>query len=80
MTPVEWEELAEQVMTRGVQKEAQQILTAKADTVVEFSPPGFSDNSDQEEKQTVVRRSGRQTKNQEWKRYESAVSHSVKLM
>ena len=37
MTPGEWDELAEQVMTRGVQKEAEQILKAKADAIVEVS-------------------------------------------
>ena len=77
MTPGEWDELAEQVLTRGVQKEAEQILTAKEDTIVEFPPPGFSDISDQEEEQTTVRRTSRQTKNQGPKRHGSPVSHSV---
>ena len=76
MTPGEWDELAEQVLTRGIQKEAKQILTAKEDTIVEFPPPGFSD---QEEEQTTVRRTSRQTKNQGPKRHGSPVSHSVKL-
>ena len=80
VTPGEWDELTEQVLTRGLQKEAEQILTAKADAIVEVPPPGFSDDSDQEEEQTVVRRSGRQSKNQGPKRYGIPVSLSLKLI
>ena len=80
LTPGEWDEMAKQVLTRGVQKEAEQILTAKADTIVEFPPPGFSDMSDHEGEQTTLRRSNRQTKNQGPQRFGSPVSHSVKLI
>ena len=80
MTPGEWDELAEQVLTRGVQNEAEQILTQQAVSVDDCPPPGFSDEWDKEEEQTTVRRSNRQTKNQGPKRYGSTVSHSVKLI
>ena len=45
MTPEEWDELAEQVLTRGVQDEAEQILTQPAVSVDDFPPPAFSDES-----------------------------------
>ena len=80
MTPDEWDDLTEQVLTRGVQKEAEQILTQQAGPINTCPPPGFSDESDKEEDATTVRRSNRQTKNQGPKRYGSPVSHSVKLI
>ena len=40
MTPGEGDELAEQIIFRGVQKEAGQILTAKADATVEVPHQG----------------------------------------
>ena len=80
MTPEKWDDLAEQVLTRGVQNKAEQILTQKAGSTAICPPPGFSDESDKEEEQTTVRRSNRQTKNQVPKRYGSPVSHSVKLI
>ena len=80
MTPDEWDDLAEQVLTRGVQNEAEQILTQQAGPTDTCPPPGFSDESDREEEQTTARRSNRQTKNQGPKRYGSPVSHSVKLI
>ena len=80
MTPEEWDELAEQVLTRGVQNEAEQMLTQQAGSTDNCPPPGFSDESDKEEEQTTVRRSSRQTKNQGLKRYVSPVSNSVKLI
>ena len=79
MTPEEWDDLAEQVLTRGVQNEAEQILTHQAGPTDICPPPGFSDESDKEEEQTTVRRSNRQTKNHGPKRYGSPVSHSVKM-
>ena len=80
MTPEEWDDLAEQVLTRGVQNEAEQMLTQQAGSTANCPPPGFSDGPDKEEEQTTVRRSNRQTKNQGPKRYGSPVSHSVKLI
>ena len=80
MTPDERDDLAEQVLTWGVQNEAEQILTQQAGPTDICPPPGFSDESDKEEEQTTVRRSNRQTKNQGPKRYGSPVSHSVKLI
>ena len=80
MTPDEWDDLAEQVLTRVVQNEAEQILTQQAGPTDICPPPGFSDESDKEKEQTTVRRSNRQTKKQGPKRYDSPVSHSVKLI
>ena len=80
MTPDEWDDLTEQVLNTGVQKEADQILTQQAGPINTCPPPGFSDESDKEEGATTVRRSNRQTKNQGPKRYGSPVSHSVKLI
>ena len=80
MTAKEWETLTNQVLTRGVQKEAEKLLTQQAGPVDTCSPPGFSDESDKEEEETTVRRSNRQTKNQGPKRHGSPVSHSVKLI
>ena len=45
MTPDEWDDLTEQVLTRGVQKEAEQILTQQAGQINTCPPPGFSDES-----------------------------------
>ena len=73
MTPGEWDELAEQVLTRGIQKESEQILTANEDTIVEVHPPDFADEAGQDEEPLAVRRSGRQTNNQGPKRYGSPV-------
>ena len=80
MTPDEWDDIAEQVLTRRVEREAEQILTQQAGPIDTFTPPGFSDESDKEEDTTTVRRSTRQTKNQGPKRYGIPVSHSVKLI
>ena len=79
MTSQEWEEITNQVLTRGVQKEAEKILTQQMDPV-DYSTPGFADESEKEEDTTTVRRSSRQTKNQGPKRYGSPVSHSIKLI
>ena len=80
MMPDEWDDLADQVLTRGVQNESEQILTQQAGPTDICPPPGFSDESDKEEEQTTVRRSNRQTKSQGLRRYDSPVSHSVKLI
>ena len=79
MTTKEWEEITNQVLTRGVQNEAEKLLTQQAEPV-DNSPAVFADESDKEEDTTTVRRSSRQTNNQGPKRYGSPVSHSVKLI
>ena len=61
MTSQEWEEITNQVLTRGVQKEAEKLLTQQMDPV-DYSTPGFADESEKEEDTTTVRRSSRQTK------------------
>ena len=80
MTTKEWDEIINQVLTRGVQNEAEKLLTQQAELVDNCRPPGFSDESDKGEDTTTVRRSSRQTKNQGPKRYGSPVSHSVELI
>ena len=47
---------------QGVQMLAEELLTSR-DAVAEDTPPGFSDESGQEEGSTAVRRSDRQLKN-----------------
>ena len=79
MTTKEWEEITNQVLTRGVQNEAEKLLNQQAESIVN-SPAVFADESDKEEDTTTVRRSSRQTKTQGPKRYGSPVSHSVKLI
>ena len=79
MTTKEWEEITNQVLTQGVQNEAEKLLTQQAESV-DNSPAVFADESDKEEDTRTVRRSSRQTKNQGPKRYGSPVSHSVKLI
>ena len=79
MTSQEWEDVTNQVLTRGVQKEAEKLMSRQMDPV-DYSTPGFADESDKEEDTTTVRRSNRQTKNQGPKRYGSPVSHSIKLI
>ena len=64
---------------QGVQKEAEKLLSQQMDRV-DYSTPGFADESDKEEDTTTVRRNNRQTKNQGPKRYGSPVSHSIKLI
>ena len=63
MTPEKWEGLADQVLTRGVQKLVEKILTSQKDEA-EDAPPGFLDNSGHEDGSTAVRSSARSTKNQ----------------
>ena len=45
MTSQEWEEITNQVLTRGVQKEAEKLLSQQMDPV-DYSTPGFADESD----------------------------------
>ena len=61
MISKEWEALTNQVLTRGVQKEAEKLLNQQAGPVDTCPPTGFSDESDKEEEETTVRRSNRQT-------------------
>ena len=70
---------ADQVLTRGVQKSAEDILTSK-EAEVEDTPSGFSDESGQEDGLIAVRRRGRPNKNQTPKRYIDPVTHSIKLI
>ena len=85
MAPEEWQNLADQVLTRGRQKSGEEILNSR-DTVSEeqatgehCSPPGFSDKSMIDEQTgTSVRHSKRATKNQGPKRFGSPLNYSVK--
>ena len=84
MAPEKWQNLADQVLTRGLQKTAEEILNSR-DTVSKeqatgehCSPPDFSDESMIDEQTgTSVRRSKRATKNQGPKRIGSPGKHSV---
>ena len=46
MTAKEWETLTNQVLTKGVRKEAEKLLAQQAGPVDTCPPPGFSDESD----------------------------------
>ena len=73
----DWNRLADQVLERGVQRTAAEILQSKEDAEVEeesMNPPGFSDESEVEE--TSVRKSGRTKKGPT--RYGNPIKHSVK--
>ena len=61
-----------------MQKSAEDILTSRK-AEVEDTPPGFSDESGQEDGPIAVRRRGRPNKNQGPKRYVDSVTHSIKL-
>ena len=82
MTPEEWDKLADQVLTRGIQKTAEEFLNTKELTPEELStgvtrsPPGFSDETRVEEEDMTgskVRRSKRSNKNQRPKRLGSPI-------
>ena len=76
----DWNLLADQVLTRGVQRAAETILK-NVDTSGDEGNnalPGFSDESG--ESDVTVRRSERQTKNKGPSRYGNPVKHSVKLI
>ena len=79
MTTKEWENITNQVLTRGVQNEAETLLNQQAESV-DNNTAVFADESDKDEDTTTVRPSSRQTKNQGPKRYGSPVSHSVNLI
>ena len=70
---------ASQVLERGVQRAAEEILTSRDTTVDDIdyiNPPGFSDESGEGE--TSVRRSRRATKGPS--RYGDPIKNSVKLI
>ena len=75
----DWNRLADQVLERGVQRTAAEILQSKEDVDVEdesMNPPGFSDESEVED--TSVRKSGRAKKGPT--RYGNPIKHSVKAI
>ena len=80
LAPSDWEKFADQLLKRGVQRVADDIRgnpqqISEKDTI--FEPPqGFSDESSAEE--SSVRRSSRQTKNKEPKRFGDPIKHSIK--
>ena len=76
----DWNELSEQVLTRGFQKEAEAILKNADGSEDERTnaPPGFSDESGEPE--TTIRRSGRQNKRKGPLRFGNPVTHSIKLI
>ena len=79
LAPSEWEN-ADQFLKRGVQRVADKIRgnplqISEKDTT--FAPPqGFLDESSTEE--SGIRRSSRQTKNKEPKRFGNPIKHSIK--
>ena len=80
IAPSEWEKYADQLLKRGVQRVADEIREnpkqiSEKDTTFEPSQ-GFSDESSTEE--SNIRRSSRQTKNKEPKRFGDPIKHSIK--
>ena len=79
IVPEEWQSLADQVLTRGLQRTAEEIVESRAENQAETtgahcSPSGISDDSIVDEQTgTSVRRSKRATKNQGLKRLGSPV-------
>ena len=80
LAPSEWEKHADQLLKRAVERVADEIRgnpqqISEKDTT--FKPPqGFSDESSTEE--SGIRRSSRQTKNKEPKRFGDPIKHSIK--
>ena len=80
LAPSEWEKYTDQLLKRGVQRVADEIRgnpqqSSEMDT--NFEPPqGFLDESSTEE--SGIRRSSRQTKNKEPKRFGDPIKHSIK--
>ena len=63
MTKKEWEKSANQVLTRGIQKTAEEVLTSRDaelgdDDVHTDTPPEFSDESSKDEHQAASHRLG----------------------
>ena len=80
LTSTNWNKLADQVLARGVQKAAEDILksTERENDFNINAPPGFSDELGDSD--ATVRRSERTTKNKGPSRYENPYKHSVKLV
>ena len=82
----EWQSLADQVLTRGLQRTADEIIRSRTDNQTETAgeqgfPSGISDDSVVDEQGSAsVRRSKRTTKNQEPKKLGGPVKHSVKYI
>ena len=80
LAPSEWEKYADQLLKRGVQRVADDIRGNPqqiSEKDMTFEPPqGFSDDSSTEE--SSIRRSSRQTKNKEPKRFGDPIKHSIK--
>ena len=77
LTAADWNRLADQVLERGVQRTAADILHSKENAEEgedSNNPPGFSDESEVEE--TSVRKSGRSKKGPI--RYGNPIKHSVR--
>ena len=80
LAPAEWENFADQLLKRGVQRIVDDLRgnfqpVSERDTA--FEPPqGVSEESSAEE--SGVRRSSRQTKNKEPKRFGDPIKHSIK--
>ena len=79
-TTKDWNKLADHVLTKGVQKAAEEILkSSNAEEEIHINdPPGFLDESGNGE--STVRRSDRSTKNKRPNRYGNPYKHSVKLV
>ena len=80
LAPAEWENFAEQLFKRGVQKVEDDLrghVQPAFERDTRFGPPqGVSDDSSSEE--SGVGRSSRRTKNKEPKRFGDPVKHSIK--
>ena len=80
LAPADWENLADQLLKRGIQKVADKLRgqsQPSAEREEKFEPPqGASDDSRIED--AGVRRSSRQTKSKEPKRFGDPVKHSIK--
>ena len=80
LAPSEWEKYADQLLTRGVQRvadENREYPQQISEKDMTFEPPqGFSDESSTEE--SGIRRNSRQTKNKEPKRFGDPIKHSIK--
>ena len=80
LAPADWQNLADQLLKRGFQKVADNLrgnFQPASERGTLFEPPqGVSDDSSAED--SGVRRSSRQTKNKEPKRFGDPVKHSIK--
>ena len=80
LAPAEWENFADQLLKRGIQKVADDFrghVQPASEQETRFEPPqGVSDDSSAEE--SGVPRSSRQTKSKEPKQFGDPVKHSIK--